>query len=163
MPTAKPKIEDIHVQTGGGVGGQPTIHWNIGDRRFHVWLDRHGQPEDVVHSNAVVPNKAARRDEHRSLDRASKVQSAIWDQVWAVVQRDGLIEKCRAADIEKRDLQRRYQELRTTIASIEQEVLDAFRRGEFALQPSAFESIYMRWLFASAELRSLPAMRQEAA
>src|SRR5438874_567788 len=121
MRTAKPEIEDIHVQTGGGVSGQPTIHWTIGDRRFHIWLDRHGQPEDVVHSNAVVRNKAARGDEHRSLDRTSKVQSAIWDQVWAVVQRDGLIEKCRAADIEKHNVQRRYHEIRETLASIEQE------------------------------------------
>lgn len=162
MPSASPKIEDIHVHTGG-TGGQPTIHWTIGDRRFHVWLDRHGQPEDVVHSNPVVPNKDARRDEHRSLDRSSKAQTVIWDQVWAVVERDGLIEKCRAADVEKRDLQRRYEQLRAAIAAMEHEVLDIFRRGEHAGQPAAFDGIYLRWLCASAELRSLPALQQEAA
>ncbi|MGY3366128.1 hypothetical protein ACVWZL_003253 [Bradyrhizobium sp. GM2.4] len=162
MPSAKPTIENILVHTGG-IGGQPTIHWTIGDRKYHVWLDRHGQPEDVVHSNPVVPNKDARRDEHRSLDRTSKAQTAIWDQVWAVVQRDSLIEKCRAADVETRSLQRQYHEIRETIASIEKEVLDLFRRGEHALQPAAFEAIYIRWLCASAELRSLPALQQEAA
>lgn len=162
MPSAKSKIEDIHVHTGGN-GGQPTIHWTIGDRRFHVWLDRHGQPEDVVHSNPVVRNKDARRDEHRALDRTSKAQSAIWDQVWAVVQRDNLIDKCRLADIDKRDLQRRYRDIRETIAAIEQEVLGAFRRGDHVSNPAVYEAIHIRWLLASAELRSLPALQDEAA
>lgn len=161
MPSAKPKIEDVHVHTGG-IGGQPTIHWTIGDRKFHVWLDRHGQPENVVHSNPA-PNKDARRDEHRALDRSTKIQSAIWDQVWAVVQRGGLIEKCRTADVEKRNLQRRYHEIRETIASIEQEVLGAFRRGDHVANPAVYEAIYLRWLLASAELRSLPALQAEAA
>ncbi|EJN11800.1 hypothetical protein PMI42_04813 [Bradyrhizobium sp. YR681] len=162
MPSAKPKIEDIHVHTGG-IGGQPTIHWTIGDRRFHVWLDRHGQPEDVIHSNPVTAKKDTRRDEHRALDRTSKAQSAIWDQIWAVVQRDNLIDKCRLADIAQRAAQRRYQETRETIASIEQEVLSAFRRGAAASEPAIFEALHINWLLASAELRSLPALQDEAA
>lgn len=164
MPSAKPKIENIYVHTGG-VGGQASVHWTIGDRRFHVWM-RQGfdhQPEDVVHSNPVTPKEKSLRDEHRSLDRTCKAQTEIWTEVWAFVREHDLIAKCRKADRQKRDLDKRTHNLEIAIARIEQEALSAFRRGDHVAHAAAFEGIYTRWLLVSAELRSLPALQDEAA
>jgi len=159
----QPKIENIFVHTGG-IGGQASVHWTIGDRRFHVWMRPNDTtPEDIVHSNPVTRDPNARRDEHRSLDRTCKAQSEIWAEVWAAVERDDLIAKCRNADVEKRDLQRRYTEIRCAIGNLEQEAIEAFRRGEHALQPAAFDDIYTRWRNAMADLQALPALQQEAA
>lgn len=125
-------IEKIYIHTGG-LGGQASVHWTIGDRKFHVWMRPNDRtPEDVVHSNPVTPTPNARRDEHRSLDRTCKAQTTIWSAVWTIVERDDLIAKCRLADRQKRDLEQRRAALTARRHELEQAVIQAWRAGQLA-------------------------------
>lgn len=127
----KLKIENVYVHTGG-LGGQASVHWTIGDRRFHVWLRGHDdQPEDTVHSNPITPKEDRRRDEHRSLDRTCKAQTEIWTDVWAAVTTGDMIAKCRRADREKRDLDRRKRNLEAAITLLDHEALEEWKSGKF--------------------------------
>jgi len=128
---AKPKIENIYVHTGG-LGGQASVHWTIGDRKFHVWMrGKDDQPEDTVHSNPVTRKENSRRDEHRGLDRTCKTQSDIWTEVWQFVQANQLIAKCRDADRAKRAFETREREIKLAIGALDQEALEEWRAGKF--------------------------------
>lgn len=126
------KIEKIYVHTGG-LGGQASVHWTIGARRFHVWMRPNDHTaEEVVHSNPVTPTPNARRDEHRSLDRTCKAQTAIWAEVWAIVERDDLIAKQRQADRQKRAREHRIAALKARRYELEAAVIDAWRAGQLS-------------------------------
>lgn len=137
--TRSPAMENIFVHTGG-LGGQASVHWTIGPRRFHVWMRTNDRtPEDVVHSNPVTPTPNARRDEHRSLDRTCKTQTAIWADVWAIVERDGLIAKRRHADRQQRDREQRRTALTARRHELEQAVINAWRAGQLGDSTNASE------------------------
>lgn len=136
---AKLGIENIYVHTGG-LGGQASVHWTIGARRFHVWMrENDRKPEDVVHSNPVTPTPNSRRDEHRSLDRTCKAQAAIWSEVWSIVERDDLIAKCRIQDKAHRARELRLREVGNALAEINASVIEAWRSGTFSASPLAAE------------------------
>jgi hypothetical protein len=131
-----PKIENVTVEADGY---RPAVLWTIGDRKFHVWLELDGVPEDIVHSNPITPAPGQRRDEHRALDRTNKTQTEIWAEVWAVVERDNLLAQARAdhaADIARKQ---RRTALRQQMYEIEQGVLKDWRAGLITINAPRFE------------------------
>lgn len=150
---AKHKIENVRAEADSY---RPAILWTIGDRRFHVWLEKaYGQPEDVVHSNPITPTKT-RLNTHRALDRTSKTQSEIWAEVWAIVERDDLLTKAHAAEHAKRHRAKRREQLKLQMNEIEQRVLADFRRGLFAACAGASDR-FDRYETARMELVTLGA------
>lgn len=158
---AKPKIEHVHVDVGSsGV----TVHWTIGDRKFHVWLSEAGDglvPEDIVHSNPVTRDPNARRDEYRKLDRASKAQAVIWELVSARVRCNDMIAKAWQERADKLAVIGRRNQLRQRMREIEQEALAAWKRESFAASAIA-SSMLDDYRYREAELAALaPTVNEE--
>jgi hypothetical protein len=147
---AKTNIANVTVEADGF---RPAVLWTIGDRKFHVWLELDGVPEDIVHSNPVTPTPGARRDEHRALDRTNKAQSEVWAEVWAIVARDDLLAKARADHAAEIARKQRCTALRQERYDIEQELLSLWRTGRG--RADGAEALFERYEAARAELASL--------
>jgi hypothetical protein len=150
---SKPRIENITVEADSY---RPAVLWTIGARRFHVWIDPDGVPEDVVHSNPITPTARPARDEHRALDRTNKTQAAVWAEVWAVVVRDDLLAKAQRAEADRLAQVRRRTALRQEMHEIEQDVLNDWRAGTITINAPRFE----RYDAARRELASLGGDKQ---
>lgn len=133
---AKPKIENVRAEADDSE--RQCVLWESGARRFHVWI-WNGEPNDVIHSNPITPGPDPRRDEHRGLDRTNKTQSAVWAEVWAIVERDNLIAKAIQAHADTIARQRRCSHLKQKMHEIEQDVLKDWRAGMITINAPRFE------------------------
>jgi hypothetical protein len=90
-------LPDFIVETYGHTSN-PAVSWTQGDRRYHFWLDRDGVPHGAMHSNPVVRNPNARRDEHRALNLRAKKWAPLIAAIMAKVRAENLVAKAHAAE-----------------------------------------------------------------
>src|SRR5258708_37754486 len=119
-------IRNIRAEHDGYRG---SIHWEIGDDRFHVWCDTAtGEPEDTIYKNSLAKFGMPGSYSTRRLTReGSKVAAKMFAEVWAVAQRDDLMAKAKAAHEAATLKQWHEQELQRSRHDLEQEALTAFR------------------------------------
>lgn len=83
-----------------------SLNWSDGERRYHIWLNNDGTPQDdVIHSNPVVRDTHARRDEHRALSQSAKKWSPLVSAMLAAVVSGDMISKARATEADRQRLE----------------------------------------------------------
>lgn len=125
------KIPDFIVDATGPFSG-PSVSWAAGDRRYHFWIDRYGEPDDVLHSNPIERNPNAKRDEHRSLNMTAKKWAPLIAAIMEKVRAENLIEKAEQAAKDKEEADRKQR-----IADREERLLKVYDTAAAALPYTA--------------------------
>src|SRR5579871_3847051 len=119
---AKPKIENIHVDSIELETNRFAIGWTIAGHRYHVWgygavNDLKLEIEETIFKNCSLAIKYGEPGYYdtRQLDRGTKTQAAIFAEVMAAITARDLIAKAFETERNRIDTARKRAELESKI------------------------------------------------
>jgi hypothetical protein len=160
---AKAKIENIHVDSidSNPFSDKFAIGWTIGAARFHIWAvqnraDNVRLLEGYVYKNSIAQHGRPGYFHTRQIDAEAKTQAAILAEVLAIVDRDDLVAKARAAKAEHNARHKRIADLSAELSAMEKEVVAVWIR-DGGTPPAEFRDRY------NAASREFSRLRAESA